>query len=87
MPQGTEIHFVTWPDGKVDDATINVYSQQWAIQAFIQAFLPVRWFGDLGTMGWRSSTLWQNAMGNGFKVHTIQVPKLESLAPKPPQAE
>ena len=87
MAQGKEIRFVTWPDGKVDEATVNIYGQSWAIQAFIQTFLPHRWFGDVGTISWGSSMLWQNAKKNGFKVHTIEVPRAISPEPKPPQAD
>lgn len=77
MPQGTTIHFVTLPDGKVDQASINVYSEGHAKCGAIREWLPKHLFGDLRWLtatSYHMEEIWRGMVEMGWKVHSIDVP-------------
>lgn len=77
MPQGKAIYFVTYPDGKVDQASLNAQSEGHAIAWFIQGWLPERWFGSewANPHGIAVSAIWKSMREKGFQVHTIEWPR------------
>jgi len=80
MPQAKTIHFVTWPDGQVDQASINVFSAGHAKCWMIQSWLPPDIFGTcgwLGPDGYGTQEIWRGMAEKGFRVHSIDVPEVE----------
>lgn len=78
MPQGTTIYFVTFPDGKVDEASVNVFSKGHATAQCIRAWFPEHIFGKcrwLDASGWMVTQIWNDMLEKGFKVHAIDVPQ------------
>ena len=77
MPQGKTIYFVTYPDGKVDEASINIYSQSLAMARCIAGWLPERFFGTSWANEYSMvvSELWRNMAEKGFKAHSIDWPE------------
>jgi hypothetical protein len=76
MAEGKSIHFVTWPDGKVDDNSINIFSQGHAKCWMIRSWLPEHVFGSakwLDPSSYVVRQIWQGMQEKGFKVHTIGV--------------
>jgi hypothetical protein len=79
MGQGRAIYFVTFPDGKVDEASINIYSEGQAKLGVIRSWLPERLFGSKWANQYSMvvSELWNEMKEKGFKVHTIEWPGTE----------
>jgi hypothetical protein len=77
MPQGKTVHFVTWPDGKVDQDSINIFSQGHAKCWMVQTFFPQDVFGKnrwLMPDSYILGEIWRGMAEKGFKVHSIDVP-------------
>jgi hypothetical protein len=78
MAQGTHLYFVTWPDGKVDEESVNVASEQIAIARMIRTWLPEHIFGQQswlnGQGGYLMNQVWTGMKEKGFKVHALEVP-------------
>jgi hypothetical protein len=74
MMESREISFVTWPDGKVDDASLTVAGERIARERMIGQWLPKDWFGDAVT-GYHADGLWRGMQGKGFRVWTIKIGK------------
>lgn len=72
--ESREISFVTWPDGKVDNASLTVAGEEIARQRMIAQWLPTEWFGDAPT-GYQAAQLWRGMQGKGFKSWTIAIGK------------
>lgn len=68
--ESIEISFVTWPDGKVDGASLTVCGETMAIQKFIAGWLPEQWFGD-GLSDWHARELFRKSENKGLRVVTI----------------
>lgn len=74
MAESLEFHFITWPDGKVDGASLNVYSQAHAWIRIIRTWLPAVYFGDLTCLeGYAGRQLWDEMQKKGFKAHSISM--------------
>lgn len=71
--EGYEVSFVTWPDGKVDDASLTVCGEHNATERLVRTWLPVEWFGD--AISYPIQQLWRGMENKGFRVHTIVVGK------------
>lgn len=72
MPEGPEISFVTWPDGKVDERSLTVCGEQIARHRFVGAFLPDEWFGG-NAVRYAGDALWNGARARGFRSYTIKI--------------
>jgi len=74
MAESRNIYFVTWPDGKADSESLNVYSKDIAKERIIRSWLPERFFGDMKWLqGYALDRIWQGMTEKGFKVHHIKV--------------
>ncbi|MFA7335062.1 MAG: hypothetical protein WC130_12340 [Kiritimatiellia bacterium] len=71
MAQGTEISFVVWPDGRVDDRSLTLCGEHRAREAFIASYLPEQWFGN--SSSYVADTLWKGAREKGFRSYTIEI--------------
>lgn len=72
--ESKEISFVTWPDGKVSDASLTVAGEQIAKERHIAQWMLPEWFGKAAT-GYRASELFRGMEEKGFRVHTIIIAK------------
>lgn len=72
--ESREISFVTWPDGKVDSASLTVAGEQIARQRMINQWLPTDWFGKAVT-GYIADQLWSGMRDKGFRCYTITIGK------------
>jgi len=66
-----KISFVTWPDGKVDDASLTVRGEVVARQRFVNQWLPEQLFG--GHRGYVADDLWRGAREKGFRSYTVEI--------------
>lgn len=73
--EGHEISFVTWPDGKVDNASLTVAGERIAREKMIAQWLPPEWFGDALVKGYGADALWRGMQGKGFRCWTIKIGK------------
>lgn len=83
MAQAHTIYFCTWPDGKVNEASLNIYGERWSQEAMVRQWLPVRWFGKElpgDVVHW----LWRQLADNGFRCHVIRVPERHEPEAGPP---
>ena len=69
--EGKTISFVTYPDGKVSNASLTVSGRQIAKEKIIAEWLPERYFGA-GLRGYEADHLWNSMREKGFKCWTIQ---------------
>jgi hypothetical protein len=73
MAESRNIYFVTWPDGKVDGHTLNVFSRDHAKKALILSWMPERIFGATDWLqGYILNRIWDGMVQKGFKVHHIE---------------
>lgn len=72
--ESREISFVTWPDGKVDNASLTVGGDQIARQRMIRQWLPEDWFGK-GATSYVLDQLWSGMRDKGFRCYTIKIDK------------
>ncbi|OYU91937.1 MAG: hypothetical protein CFE29_03570 [Bradyrhizobiaceae bacterium PARB1] len=81
--ESREVSFVTWPDGKVDNASLTVAGEQMAREKMINQWLPAEWFGRAVT-GYVADTLWRGMTEKGFRSHTIKIGEdgLPALTPQ-----
>lgn len=78
MPQGTTIYFVTLPDGKVDQASVNVFSLGHAKCWAIQDWFPKHLFGEcrwLTPDSYHMDAIWKGMEEKGWKAQSIAVPQ------------
>lgn len=79
MSKATQIHFCTWPDGKVLEGSQTSVSQDMAIGAALRTFLPEQWFPGLPInsryLYGHVSELWKAMSRAGFKVHSLDLPQ------------
>ena len=81
MADGRTVHFVTWPDGKVDENSINAFSKGHAKCWMVRSYFPEEIFGKSNWLVPDSVVLdriWQGMSEKGFKVHSIAVPSVEN---------
>lgn len=72
MPQGTKISFVTWPDGRVDEASLTLFGERFAREAFLAD--QMKHLIDAKTVGgYLADEFWRPCRLRGFKVHTIEI--------------
>jgi len=70
--ESREISFVTWPDGKVDGASLTVAGETIAKEQMIGQWLPPQWFGD-AVRGYQAGQLWRGMVSKGFRCWTIKI--------------
>jgi hypothetical protein len=74
MAESRNIFFVTWPDGKVDSHSLNVFSADHAKKWLIQEWLPEHIFGKTSWLdGMVLQRIWQGMVEKGFKIHELKV--------------
>lgn len=69
--ESKEISFITWPDGKVDGASLTVAGERLAWAQFIQQWLPTDWFGPDALRYSALDSLRDGARKKGFKAWTV----------------
>lgn len=69
--ESRSIHFVTWPDGKVSDASMTVVGAGEAKRRIIQEWLPEGYFGKIEP--WDVDRLWRGMRDKGFRCHSFNV--------------
>lgn len=79
----TQIHFLTWPDGRLFEGTQTSTSEDIAIGRAIRTWLIPSHFPDLdlggrhfGPMG----AIWRSMEKGGFKVHTIDIEGIDGIS-------
>lgn len=72
--ESREISFVTWPDGKVSDASLTVAGEQNAKERHIGQWLPKEWFGK-PISSFQAMELFRGMEEKGFRIHTIVIGK------------
>ncbi|MBO6755502.1 MAG: hypothetical protein JJ902_04195 [Roseibium sp.] len=70
--EGATISFVTWPDGKVSQASLTVAGEDMARQKVIAEWMPERYFGD-AINGFMANAIWRGMCAKGFKSWTIRI--------------
>lgn len=72
-----QIHFITWPDGKLFEGTQTSVSDRLAIAKAVQTWLIPQFFPGLDLLGLFSlrTELWAAMERAGFKLHCIDVPE------------
>lgn len=71
MAQSNKISFVVWPDGKVDERSLSIFSEGHARANFVRSYLPSDYFGDVNE--YLTERIWQGCHQKGFKSHTIEI--------------
>jgi hypothetical protein len=78
MADTLQIHFITWPDGKLFEGSQTSINEDTAIAQALQTWLIPDFFPgvDLGRRygGGAMRYLWEAMERAGFKVHSLDVP-------------
>ncbi len=70
--EGTSISFVTYPDGKVSQASLTVGGERNARERVISEWLPEQYFGNAIT-GYLADSVWREMSAKGFKSWTVGI--------------
>jgi hypothetical protein len=77
MTKPLQIHFITWPDGKLFEGTQSSVDQVISINNALRTWLIPEFFPNLDLHPSFSPVrngLWASMLKAGFKVHSLEVP-------------